>query len=197
MPSTIPSFSIVADSSTATGLKWAAAGGGGDFVKVASGTFTATGGLNIDNVFTSTYDNYFAYVNFTGSSSTATLEFTWRIGSTSGTSAAYYSSGFAYDRSNALSTFGTIGGVEAQITGQIGVASNSFNNLNMYFEGVGVSGTDLAHLWGQSRFGNSQSTGLFSAIYGPGTGGVNYNGFALFPSAGNITGNYVIYGLVK
>ena len=40
MPSTIPSSSIVADSATATGLKWAAPTGGGKVLQVVSGTYS-------------------------------------------------------------------------------------------------------------------------------------------------------------
>ena len=40
MPSTIPSFSIVADSAEATGLKWAAPAGGGGMTSIASGSLS-------------------------------------------------------------------------------------------------------------------------------------------------------------
>ena len=40
MPGTIPKASIVADSSTATGLKWAAPAGGGKVLQVVSATYS-------------------------------------------------------------------------------------------------------------------------------------------------------------
>ena len=43
MPSTILSYSIVADSAEATGLKWATASGGGGMTLLASGSIGATG----------------------------------------------------------------------------------------------------------------------------------------------------------
>lgn len=42
VPSTIPSFSIVADSATATGLKWAAPAGGGKVLQVVYGSTSTT-----------------------------------------------------------------------------------------------------------------------------------------------------------
>lgn len=41
VPSTIPSFSIVADSATATGLKWAAPAGGGKVLQVVQSSITS------------------------------------------------------------------------------------------------------------------------------------------------------------
>lgn len=40
MPGTIPIASIVADSTQSTGIKWAAAGGGGKVLQVVSGTYS-------------------------------------------------------------------------------------------------------------------------------------------------------------
>ena len=51
---------LTADSTTATGLKWAAAGSAGSLTKIKTATFTnvADTGTTFDSVFTSTYNNY-------------------------------------------------------------------------------------------------------------------------------------------
>ena len=58
VPSTIPSFSIVADSATATGLKWAAPSGGGKVLQVVyfeTNTFTnSSSGTYADTALTAT-----------------------------------------------------------------------------------------------------------------------------------------------
>ena len=67
VPSTIPSFSIVADSSTATGLKWAApAGGGGKVLQVVYGGTTT----NADSSST-TYTDTGLTASITPSSATS------------------------------------------------------------------------------------------------------------------------------
>ena len=53
---------LTADSTTATGLKWAAAGSG-DLVRITTNTFSAQTSLVFTDCFSSTYDNYLLVAN--------------------------------------------------------------------------------------------------------------------------------------
>jgi hypothetical protein len=57
---------LTADSTAATGLKWATASSGG-IVLIANTPFTSSTAVNIDSVFSSTYKNYRIVINLTGS----------------------------------------------------------------------------------------------------------------------------------
>jgi len=55
---------LTVDTSTATGLKWAApAGGGGALVQTGTGTFSSSGGGSVSNCFSATYNNYMVVID--------------------------------------------------------------------------------------------------------------------------------------
>ena len=80
VPSTIPSYSIVADSATATGLKWAApATPSSGLTLIDEVSFTSSNAVNVNDVFSSTYDNYrILIVGRVGTLSTTSLRY--RVG---------------------------------------------------------------------------------------------------------------------
>ena len=60
---------LTADSTAATGLAWATAGGS-DFVRIATTSFTASSAVNLNDIFSTTYTNYMVILNITSSPST-------------------------------------------------------------------------------------------------------------------------------
>lgn len=82
---------LVADSSTSTGLKWAAASSSA-LSLTGSSDFTTSSSVVVSNCFSSTYDYYVAYINLTASSTNGSLDIKMRLGSTSA------STNYSYNR---------------------------------------------------------------------------------------------------
>ena len=81
---------LTADSSTATGLKWATpAGGGSGLTLIERSTFSSTTSIISGAAFSATYDNYLILLNYTTCASTANFDIRLRSGSTT-TTAGYY-----------------------------------------------------------------------------------------------------------
>ena len=182
---------LVADSAQSTGLKWAAASSGA-FVLIDRDSYSAVSSVIWDGVFTSTYKIYQIVIeNNFGSSATADLWFNWRSGGNTDTS-DYYGS-----IQDTVST--TWSGVQwsAQNSAQRGIISNNVgsaadNGLSgvMYAANVGTTGNVFASVYGQTFTVNPNY-----CVFG-GYSGLNpYDGFALAPSTGTITGTVAIYGL--
>ena len=97
MPSTIPSSSIVADSATATGLKWAAPASGGGMTLLQ--TLSLSGASVTSSTFTaSDYQSYFIALSDIFNVS-GVAAFTMRLNGDSGNN---------YNRSSALANSGSI-----------------------------------------------------------------------------------------
>ena len=90
---------LTADSTTATGLKWATAGSGG-LVPIASTSFTSSTAVNIDNVFSSTYKSYRIVINLTDAANEQ-IRMRMRSGGTTYTGSTYEQRG--YISTNSLS----------------------------------------------------------------------------------------------
>jgi hypothetical protein len=83
---------LTADSAEATGLKWAAAGGGG-LIPIASTSFTSSTAVNIDNVFSSTYKSYRIVINLS-SSANETINMRMRTSGSNYTASTYNQRGY-------------------------------------------------------------------------------------------------------
>jgi hypothetical protein len=80
---------LTADSTAATGLKWAAAAaGGGDVVKVASGSFSAASTVSVDNCFSSSYDYYKIFFDLS-SGTTSNFDIRLRVGGVDNSTSNY------------------------------------------------------------------------------------------------------------
>jgi hypothetical protein len=185
VPGTIPIASIVADSSTATGLAWSApaSGAGLTLVKthtIGSGVTSAT----VSDAFSSTYDNYLITINGGVASEGITLDL--QLGSTT---TGYFSFG-AYGNPNSSSLNG-----------------DNYNNITKYR--VGGSG-DTNALSGRIEVQNpnlAKVTFFYSQSARSGTQGVNliyagsetsttqHTAFTLLASSGTMTGGTIrVYG---
>jgi hypothetical protein len=179
---------LTADSSTATGLKWAAAGSAGALTKITSASFSAQSSVAIDGCFTSTYTKYFAIWEATSSVADADLQLQFRYaGPTTQTSTAS-GSGFGYVRGNTVNTWGYVSQAQNTIINSLGSAT-SFGNIT--FDNVGNS-SQTPCFFGQG-FGDSfQAINQYSGYNDTAR---TYTGFLLKPDSGTITGSYAIYGL--
>jgi hypothetical protein len=182
---------LTADSSTATGLKWAAASSGAlTLIKRASFSGVATTGTTFDSVFSSTYKNYLVVIDdFTRASGggspqlqmlySGSTQATGYYGSSSGiNSTAVTLMGSTNSNASAATlwaTMGTTGGATT-ISLNFSVASGSDR---AYWHGTGFD----AENWNQYALGGVSSTAR------------TYTGFLLKSSTANVSGTVSIYGL--
>jgi hypothetical protein len=161
--------------------------------KIATGTFTTVSTVDIDNVFSTSYATYFAYISVFGSVNDADLELQYRYaGPSTETGASYYSSFGRIDTANTESGHGVSAGTQARLHLNVG-SSTREAKVAIWFNGVGQASADEPVYTG-TNFDpyNTQAVGYI--------GGFTitdriYTGIRLKPSSGTITGNYAIYGL--
>jgi hypothetical protein len=184
---------LTADSTTATGLKWATpATSSSGLVLLDRDSFTAASSVIWDGVFTSTYKVYQVVIEtLFGSSGAADLWFNFRYSNTT-MAAQYYGS-----IQETIST--TWSGVQwsALNSAERAIISNNVNsaaneNISSVFNvfNVGTS-SNRGGLYGQTLGLNP----WYDVFGGYTTQLQTYNGFVLAPSTGTITGTVSIYGL--
>jgi hypothetical protein len=189
---------LTADSSTATGLKWAApATPSSGLTLIQRSTFTnvANTGSTFDGLFTSTYNAYYVSIEnlfgVTSSLSAVHLQLMYS-GSTQATD--YYS---ASPWANYLGTTGTLlsnNTTQWNIVENTGAAIGSGLSGELYFTAVGTGSSTNGVASGVLN--DSQGT---RAHYFAGTNFVTraYTGFRFKAASTNITGTIAVYGLAK
>lgn len=180
---------LTADSSTATGLKWAAASSG-SFTKIASGSFSAVGAVNIDTIFSATYKNYFMILSKLGSADSPfnqDLLLQYRYSGTTDTTANYYGSNYNQERSNAATTNGWTAATSNRLMPDVGGGGSM---VGIYFSGVGNT-SESAKMYANYFGSANQDLGMSSGLL---TSSQTFTGIRLSCSS-NITGEYAVYGL--
>jgi len=157
--------------------------------KISTTTFSASSAVNINNVFSSTYDNYRIVFHYTKSTNNS-LDMRLRVSGADETSSNYgivsvYVSGTTLAQFQANTTaFGLGSGSTSSQAAAIDIMtpfSNSFNTLIM----------------GQSLTGIYGTTPEVSTRFGRYNADTSYTGFSLLPSTGTISGTVVVYGYNK
>lgn len=186
---------LTVDSGESTGMKWAAASGGGDFVKIAAATFTNQASVTVDNCFSSSYPTYIVQIlawDAAGGGSDNDLQIQFRYSSSTQAS-DYYGSYFQYNRSNTLATGGYSNTAQMMACQDLG-ASTSPTSVQLTFNQVGNT-SEKANFFGTGINPNNEQAGLVC------TGWVNvartYTGILIKSSANNISGNYAVWGLKR
>lgn len=186
---------LTADSTTATGLKWAAATGGLTLVNTT--TFTNVASQSINSIFSSTYASYLITYNIQNQAATAQAVYV-RLRSSSTDTTTGYVSGF--------------GGWNIESTGQTlneAVTGTTFIQL-----GWSSNNTDINRLVGQAYIHNpnvaqwtmlqgnaiAEKAGAYKGgyqTYGMQTGTTQFDGLTIYAASGNISGTVRIYGLAN
>lgn len=178
---------LTADSSTATGLKWAtpSTGGGGlTFIKsqtIGTGVSTVT----VTDAFSSTYDNYLVtlQINSASTSSSSAIQ----LGSTT---TGYYGSAIYMDP-----TTSTVNGIGYNNTGQMFSGYHNATNggtSNLYFMQPNLARRTTFMASG-TGFNTSGSAAMQATMYQ--NDNTQYTAFTLLLSTGTITGGTIrVYG---
>jgi hypothetical protein len=181
---------LTVDSSTATGLKWAAASTGA-MTKIAGNTFSAQSSVAIDSVFSSTYRRYMAVLSVTSSVQNAVLQMQYRYAGPTTQTADYYGSFWRIDRNNAGTGAGYANVAQMTLDTHLNNTGGTQFPLTVWFSNVGNSSTQ-ALIYGQGQTSIAQSATLFAGYVDTQR---TYTGFLIKPDSGTITGSYAVYGL--
>jgi hypothetical protein len=183
---------LTADSSTATGLKWATPSSGA-LTLISTTTFSAVSTQTFNSVFSSTYRNYKIIMSVRGTSDPYTLNFYYRASGTNNTSANYNWGQYNATRGGTLA-IGSYGSDVANMPlGPSSAPTGStvaFNVDATVFQPFGLGQRQTIHL----SYTNSTNGGHgWSALQG--YENTTYDGFAITPSAGTISGTVSVYGI--
>jgi len=153
-------------------------------------SFTAVTSLSLNNVFTSTYDNYRFIIEVPTTSTTSNLLMRFRTGGVDNT-VAYYAQFWMMSRTSgatqtnngaSLSTIGLINwlALSNRFISVVGVVTNPalVKTTNMTWQGFGYDGT--------SAYQNNAG-GLYDNT-------VAFDGFTIYASAGTMTGSVTVFG---
>jgi hypothetical protein len=187
---------LVADSSTSTGLKWATpavASSGMTLITKASFSAVADTGTTFDNVFSSTYDNYFAVYNVSSSTTSGDFQLQLRYaGPTTQTTTYFWITNLIEGAgpSSTLSRNTSDSVIKvAEYCGSAAYALAGIINLQNILS-TGSRPSFVTNAFG-AEFQNQQlSSGNQDTSRA-------YTGLLFKASAGNITGTVSIYGLAK
>jgi hypothetical protein len=179
---------LQADSTAATGLKWATVASG-DYVKTGSATFSAQSSVSINSCFSNTYDTYIV-TGYLSSSVAATISGRMRASGTDTSTNYLYAMNETYFSTSAAGVFNSTA-TSFLFSGAAG-AAHPFVGFNFtmykpfiasptYMHGMATRDLNTLTLVG-AQWQNSSTS---------------FDGFSLFPNTGTITGQLNVYGLVK
>jgi hypothetical protein len=183
---------LTADSSQATGLKWATPSASA-LVFITSSSFTSSTAVSVNNCFSSTYENYVVIVNLSASSNNE-LTMRMRVGGSDTVGSAYRGNACAmpHGSTSGVEGFGSV--VDRMRLMWMG---NSYRrgltiNFNAPFavDRTIIHGTGL----GMNSAYSQQASLNFASAQEDST---SFDGFTLYPSTGNITGVLRVYGVVN
>ena len=176
---------LTADSTEATGVKWATPASGSGLTLVNTYTLSAAASQTMDNVFTSTYDNYYMLINV-NTTTTDLITLRWRA------SGADTTTGYQTQELGAANT--TLFG-QRLTTGQIGAGGASermtitltITAPNLVQETQALS-TCLQNVSGDTSI-------LNYAVNQSAT--TQFDGIKILTAAGTMTGTISVYGYAK
>lgn len=180
---------LTADSTAGTGLTWATPSAG-QLVLLNTTTFSSVSSQSVDNVFSSTYDNYVLYFYETAASANHNLRLDMRVsstdtGMTSQMIAQYSTTITGSDNGSGTATRGLLC---ISSTSYAGYTAGKVDILN---PNLVQRTTAMGNCFAVNSSG--QPYQYRSAIYTDAT--TSFTGFTLNASAGTISGSLKVYGV--
>ena len=184
---------LTADSTTATGLKWAAPASTGALTLITRSAFSGSTSVTVDSVFNTTYDTYCIIVEdcqaVTGADD---LLFQFRFGSTTRNTGYYGSCGTLARSSTTWGNAGSVNAASLTVVVDIGGSGGGLSAVTLWVNQVGQS-TQRGSIRGSSFNGANFDP---SVIGGGCDSAETFTGFVL-SAASNITGTVAVYGVAK
>lgn len=180
---------LTVDTSTASGLKWAAPSSGA-LVKLASGTLSGTT-ISFDNIFTDQHTNYLINWNVTDTDGIQRMRF--RVSGSDNTNTNYFyvswQSGFS-----GTPTWGLLNNsssADAALEMPVGSAGNRYTwSIQLRTRPVSATLNDLPKYFGTWNRGDLQSGVLFGGF----SSGTDFDGFTVYNTGSTWSGTYEVYG---
>lgn len=178
---------LTADSAEATGLKWTTLSGG-DVIRITSQTFSGVSSVNVNDCFSSTYDNYWITINGATSSTASFVFMRLRVSGADDT-------GTNYDR-QLIEAYGT------SLSSSRGVYSSfeavsRLNTSDINYGNIRIFGPNRAAVTNVTVHDNAGATGanagIFVASYSHRLA-TAYTGFTIYPNTGTFSGTVRVYG---
>jgi hypothetical protein len=153
-------------------------------------TLTASTGVQLNNLFSSTYDQYFMVWTGTSNVNGNAIWARFSTGGTPNTSTLYFYGGTHISNSGGPARDYS-GSVSRTLLGHMGDISGSvYAYINNPFSAVPTNGNYSTNYWGTSL--------NFMAHYGfSHNNAASYDGIYIFPDSGNMTGTLKFYGVKK
>jgi hypothetical protein len=178
---------LTADSTAATGIKWATPSTSAGMVLINTTSFSTSGGVNIDSLFSSTYTNYQIILTSVGTTQSNIRLYLRASGSTD-TSSNYYTQQLQADQTTVSGSrtgpegTGIIVGLQNTVRGNSTIfLQNPFATASTGLESLIINNSDgFCNL--RYHVGNFQST-------------TSFTGLRIEPSTGTFTGTISIYGM--
>jgi hypothetical protein len=180
---------LTADSTTATGLKWAApAVASSALTFIASASPSAASSQSFNNCFSSTYQNYFIVINLLNSTQEEPLFFRMRASGTDASGSDYdFIQEFVYSTSQLVASTNNATSARCSIVAN-GVQSAIVININRPFDAAPTLLLSNAAWYN----GNDAMRKIgVAAVHNVST---SYDGITFYPNAGTMTGTIRIYG---
>lgn len=179
---------LTADSAETTGMKWATpAAGGGSFAHISTVTFSASSSIDLSNVFSSTYENYFIIGNYT-STADNDLNYRYRV-SGADDSSANYNRG-VFDVSNNVYTGGR---GTSQTLGRLAPTRSSGSRISFSGHFIAPFLTQTKH--SQMRASVLTDTIIQNFVDVGFNSATSFTGLTVYPGAGTVTGTISIFGI--
>lgn len=156
----------------------------GGLVLITSQSFSAASAVNVNNCFTSTYDNYLVELNVTSTSATAVFIYLRMRASGSDAATAYYWSQ-VYTSWNT-----TVAGTGASNAAQWAV--NYVTTAGPVGSVINIQSPNLAQRTMLHGTGSSDAAPTISSGYH--NTASQYDGFSVYPASGTFTGTIRVYG---
>jgi hypothetical protein len=179
--------------SGATAPEWGAAASGGGMTLISRTTFSNVASQAFDDVFTSSYDNYYILIDSIYAATSADdLLWQFRYAGPTTQTADYYSSNFGYTNANALATSGVNAGSAIILSTDTGSSARPTTG-QLYVTDVGNASE--YPLVNGLYFNPIVST--MTVVGGQAFVTRTYTGFLLKSASTNITGTVSIFGVNK
>jgi len=163
----------------------------GGLVKITDQTFSAASTVNVNNCFTSTYDNYRVLIDFSAASTTLALTMRLRVSGTDNSTTNYFRQNMSA-QSTTVSASQTASGTSWGLAGSI---DNTYISYNRYmFDIFGPQLTRYTVAVVPSLFVSTTPqyySNLDAYLFNATT---SFDGFSLLASTGNVTGTLRVYG---
>jgi hypothetical protein len=154
-------------------------------------SFSAVIGQNINDVFSSTYDNYRILLDVTGSTS-ITLSMRFRVAGADNTTSNYY---YQYIQGSSTTVAGARAAASTSWVLDGGLGTERFNYV-LDLANPNLATTKSMIELGSQLYSSAAGIKTFFASYGFGAA-TSFTGFTILASTGNITGTVSVYGYNK